>query len=274
MSDGRIIRYVVSGHRSVSGWFSRVDAELFSTLMLTQIHLGVRGDAMETGVHHGRSFIAISLGLGEGEKAIAIDIFEQQHLNIGHSGNGNLEIFEQNLRRYGEYSKTKIISASSLDVTADEIKGISSGLRFVSIDGGHWYDAVMNDLTLAASCAGSECIIALDDFSNPDFPDVSAAYFAWIGSNRDFIPLCISQGKLYIYRGSRADSYYSSLSDNKYLKFNYKKNVTFLGNEIPVYTGNYGGIRGFIAKYTSIYTPSFHSYIRARIQAMSKSVIQ
>jgi hypothetical protein len=135
-------------------------------------------------------------------------------------------------------------------------------LRFVSIDGGHWFEAVLSDLKLTASCAGPECVVAIDDFFNPDFPEVSAAYYKWIGSNADFVPLCISQGKLYIYRGRDAREYYSALNANSYLQFNRKKTARFVGKEIPIYTGRYSGIRGFVGQYTSFYAPSFHAYIK------------
>jgi hypothetical protein len=265
MNYNRISRYVVSGRKKVDGWFSRVDAEIFSTLTLTQLRFGVKGDAMEIGVHHRRSFIAINLCLDESERAIAIDIFDRQELNRDYSGRGNRKKFEQNVRYYGDSSKVEIISASSLDITIDKIKQFTSALRFVSIDGGHWYDAVINDLTLAASCASPECIVAIDDFFNPDFPEVAAACYCWRVSNSDFTPLCISQGKLYIYRGSIAEQYYSSMTDNNYLSFNCKKLVQFIGNKIPLYTGSYSGIRGFVGQYTSFYVPSFHTYVKARI---------
>ena len=96
MNDS-ITRYVVSGRKNVSGWFDRIDAEIFSTLMLAQLRLGIKGDAMEIGVHHGRSFIVMNLCLGKIDNSIAIDIFDRQELNVDHSGAGNRNKFERNL---------------------------------------------------------------------------------------------------------------------------------------------------------------------------------
>jgi hypothetical protein len=69
-------------------------------------------------------------------------------------------------------------AARSLKLTSKDLQYHKDGVRFVSVDGAHWFKADLNDLRLAASTAGSNCVIALDDFFNPDYPEVSAAYFA------------------------------------------------------------------------------------------------
>ena len=208
----------------------------------------------------------MNLCLGKIDNSIAIDIFDRQELNVDHSGAGNRNKFERNLHYYGNKSKAIILHSSSLDLTVDDIKKLSSELRFVSIDGGHWYRAVINDLTLASSCAGPECIIAIDDLFNPDFPEVAAAVLhSWRVSNSDFVPLCVSRGKLYLYRGNAVDQFYAAMNNNKYLKFQRKKTTEFLGREVPFYTGPFAGLCGFIGQYTSFYTPHFHTYIKTHV---------
>lgn len=223
---------------------------------------------MEIGVHHGRSFIAINLCLDSDEKSIAVDIFDRQELNIvDRSGKGNLRRFEQNLSLYGDPSKLKLICASSLDINADDLKNISSGLRFVSIDGGHWFGAVVNDLRLAAACAGPDCVIAIDDFFNPDYPEVAAAYYHWKNSDVEFVPLCISSGKMYVCRKDTGQNYVEAMKRNSYLNFNLKKTIPFLERDVPIFTGRFSGMRGFVGRYLKLHAPELHEYLKARIAA-------
>ena len=167
MRSDSVSRYVAHGRRRVAGWFSRIDAEIVSTIMLSQTSRNVKGDALEIGVHHGKTFILLKLCLHDGETAIAVDVFENQELNKGgRSGKGDRDRLEYNLKRFADGTvNTDIITTSSLDLKQSELKARTSGLRFASIDGGHWYEAVLNDLRLAAHCAGGDCVLAIDDSS-------------------------------------------------------------------------------------------------------------
>jgi Methyltransferase domain len=193
--DARISKFVVRGRKRVAGWTSRVDAEIFVTALLDQTRRGAKGDTLEIGVHHGRSFLLLNLCAADGESTIAVDIFDRQELNLGHrSGKGDLEKFNANVARFGDVSKTKILQRSSLSLTTEELKTHTAGLRFGHIDGGHWFGVVLNDLRLTASCAGDDCVIALDDFFNPDFPDVAAAYHEWMRERPGLCPHMRFQG--------------------------------------------------------------------------------
>lgn len=259
-----VSRYVTRGRRRVAGWFSRIDAEIVSTIMLDQTSRNVKGDALEVGVHHGKTFILLKLCLRDGETAIAVDVFENQELNLDNrSGKGDRGRLEYNLRQFGDGRvNTDIITASSLDLKQSELETRTSGLRFASIDGGHWYEAVLNDLRLATFCAGEDCVIAIDDFFNPDFPEVSAAYYAWLHDEPDFQPLCVSSGKLYVCRPNAKMQYFDALSKNKYISFYRKKNVQFMKQEILAFTGRYSGVRGLAIQYGSYYAPTLFEKVR------------
>jgi Methyltransferase domain len=260
----RVSRYLTRGRKRVQGWLSRLDGEIFATLMLDQMRRGVRGGALEIGVHHGRSFSLISLCLSKDETAIAVDIFGKQNLNFDRSGNGDLAKFKANIARYGDLAKTKIIERSSLDVRPEDIRSVSPGPRFISVDGAHWYSAVLNDLRLAASCAGPDCVIALDDVFNADYPEVAAAYYAWMVDKPEFTPLCISSGKLYLTRFESAQNYRDALLRNNFLRLNCKKEITYLSQQIPVFTGRYRSLRGLVIKYLKYYSPRTFEYIKDR----------
>ena len=75
----RLLDYTVfDGHRHVEGW---LEIGAISGLMLiseTQRAKGIAGSLAEIGVHHGRLFIVLSLLRTEEERALAIDVFEDQ----------------------------------------------------------------------------------------------------------------------------------------------------------------------------------------------------
>jgi hypothetical protein len=263
MKNNCLLWYVARGHNRIRGWLSRVDAEIFATILAEQSRLAISGDTLEIGVHHGRSFLVQNLSVRAGELAIAADIFDDQHLNVGTiSGRGDLAKFKSNVDRYGYPGRAKILICSSLNLTAKDLQHHTNGLRFVNVDGAHWFEAVVNDLRLAASTAGSDCVIAVDDFFNPDYPEVSAAYYAWLEDRPDFVPFCVSQAKLYLCSPGCQLKYSTALANNKFLRLHRKKKARFLNNEIEVYTGPYGGVGGLLRQYLMVYAPVVFEHLK------------
>ena len=78
----RLAKYCASGRKQVHGWLNPVDAEMFLQVLLLQDGLGIQGGTAEIGVHHGKSFIPLCLGLRDNERALCIDIFEDQSHNV------------------------------------------------------------------------------------------------------------------------------------------------------------------------------------------------
>jgi len=52
-------------------------------------------------VYHGRGFVPLALLRRAGEVAVAVDVFEDQHLNQDASGEGSEAGFNATLRRFG-----------------------------------------------------------------------------------------------------------------------------------------------------------------------------
>ena len=107
-----------------------------TTLAGQQTRLGIRGDLAEIGVHHGKSFLALANSVAPGERLFAIDVFEDQHKNIDHSGRGDRQIFLNNVNAYAPGTPLEIVQESSLDLPE---KGWppshATSIRFFSIDG-------------------------------------------------------------------------------------------------------------------------------------------
>ena len=76
--------------------------ELICRLGKAQLEMGIAGHVAEIGVHHGRSFILLALLARAGEKAVAIDVFEQQELNVDRSGRGDLAQLRENVARFAD----------------------------------------------------------------------------------------------------------------------------------------------------------------------------
>src|ERR1700761_238614 len=193
--------YLANGRASVEGWLAHIDGEIIRTILVSQAGaLDVHGACAEIGVHHGKAFIALCLGLRPEEKAYCVDIFSDQHLNKDCSGSGDRAVFERNLARFGIPAPRYVVrQASSMDVTAEDIVEAVGPVRLFSVDGGHWLDIVRNDLAVAEDTLAEGGVIALDDFHRPEWPEVSAGYFKWFETRKkNVVPFAIGFNKLYL----------------------------------------------------------------------------
>lgn len=219
------------------GWLGRTDAEILQAILSAQQSAGITGSAVEIGVHHGKLMIALCLGLKADERAYAIDVFDQQHLNKDHSGSGDRAIFERNLARFGVAQNKVIIDArSSEEAQPRDILDAVGPARLFSVDGGHWAEIVENDLRLAEACIAPQGVIALDDFHRPEWPDVSAGYFSWFGKrSKPLVPFAIGFNKLYLCHDKQLGFYQGVLAASPYLKAYLAKEMVFQGVNLPVY---------------------------------------
>lgn len=236
-SEEALAKYVAQGSQQIHGWFARTDAEIFKAILLGQAEKRLSGSAVEIGVHHGRSFIALCLGLQNGEKAYCIDIFELQMLNKDLSGRGDQVILAANLANFSIYDKTVVIdSRLSQDVKPNDIIGAVGPARFFSIDGGHWLEIVQNDLRLAEEFLAAHGVIALDDFHRLEWPNVSAGYFAWYElRKKPLIPFALGFNKLYLCEEKWSEFYKGLLREEPFLNRYLTKQVEFQGETLSVY---------------------------------------
>ena len=237
----RLAQYCASGRKQVHGWLNPVDAELFRQILLLQDSLGIRGGAAEIGVHHGKSFIPLCLGLHDNERAVCVDIFEDQTHNVDLSGQGSREKLERNLQRFSvPADRVVVLKASSFDVSAKQIVDAVGSVRFFSVDGGHWRDIVVDDLGIAGDAVGERGVIALDDFLHKEWPDVTRGFFDWHrGPGADFAPLAISPNKLYLVRKESFGVYAEQLFAIPSLRSRILKYYNFLGQRVPILSQRY-----------------------------------
>jgi len=100
--DSRVEHYIRHGKFYVDGWLRTEAALVIAALSDRQHALSMRGGVAEIGVHHGKLFILLYLLSRTPEKAVAIDLFADQHLNVDLSGSGDLHKFRRNLAQHAD----------------------------------------------------------------------------------------------------------------------------------------------------------------------------
>jgi hypothetical protein len=197
----RLRDYARGGHKAVEGWLNPRSALMIAGLSLLQRERGFAGAVGEIGVHHGRLFILLALGAGPDESCFAIDVFERQELNLDEAGRGDREIFARNLRDHGlDPDKVHIVTASSLDVDGNRLRGEIGAVRLLSIDGGHGEECVRNDLGIADALLADHGVVILDDVFNANWPSVISGYARYLLDDPATIPFAISPNKVYACR--------------------------------------------------------------------------
>ena len=116
--DSEIMSYM-QNMAQVEGWLNDITAKMIYQLLRYQTEAGLRGNVLEIGVHHGRLFLLLALSVAREEHAVAVDLFGDQHLNVGRSGRGDRNIFEQNIRAYAPNARILILQANSTRLGED-----------------------------------------------------------------------------------------------------------------------------------------------------------
>jgi hypothetical protein len=210
--DDRLHSYLRTGHRFVNGWLRPEGAQAVVLLSEAQQRANVTGNVAEIGVHHGKLFIILYL-LGSGtERAVAIDLFSQQHLNIDHSGLGNLDIFVKNLRRHADTDRLVAHEGDSTKLSAADLLKLGRGpFRLISIDGGHTSEITAHDLSTAEGALTEGGIIILDDCFNEIFPGVAEGVFRYFSESRSIVPFAIGAGKTFFCKQVFTKQYAAAL---------------------------------------------------------------
>ncbi len=135
----------------------------------------------EIGVHHGRSFFILAKARHQSERALAVDVFEDDALYQDPHGFGRGVRFKQNCHRLGvALADNEIYTGLSSTLDAAEIKRRVGPVRFFSVDGGHRYDDVSHDSAWPRPRSRPRGIIVADDFMNPQWPEVTLAVTHWL----------------------------------------------------------------------------------------------
>ena len=236
----RASRYLIDGYSKVQGWLVPTTAHIMGILAEEQTRLGVRGDLVEIGVHHGKSFIVLANSVASGEKIFAIDVFEDQHKNIDQSGRGDRETFLNNVNSYAPGTPIEIIQESSLDLPMiGWPQSHADGIRFFSIDGSHTREATLNDLKISEQMTKDGAIVALDDVLSSHWLGVISGLFDYLSSGGRLIPFAVIPDKMLLSRGERLKQTWVDIIRREYGKFVSKRDVKFLDYTVDIVEENF-----------------------------------
>jgi len=229
-------RYRFVGRYFVGGWLEREVLAIIQVLDSAQQSKGIAGAVAEIGVHHGKLLIALNLLQDASERTVAIDIFDNQDLNIDQSGKGNLSVFRRNIQRWGNPRTLVIHQGDSTKLSADTLIQLTGGgARMFSVDGGHTESIVLNDMRLAeAACVPGGITIA-DDVFHESWPGVADGTHKYLAEGGQLIPFAIGFNKVFFTQPEYAARYREALTDHfskRYLLF--VKQSTFCGHDVLI----------------------------------------
>ncbi len=196
----RLLDYCATGQHAIEGWLQEDALLLTLALHRQQRAAGIAGGVAEIGVHHGRFFVALALLCEGAERALAVDVFEDQHLNPDGSGRGDRAVFEGHVRAWGVAERTVVCRTDSLQLGPTAVRGAlgGNGARLFSVDGSHTLRHAAHDLRVAAASLAPGGVVLLDDFLHAGWLGVTEAAVLMLHGERPppLAPLAICGGKL------------------------------------------------------------------------------
>lgn len=200
------------GHHLVKGWLYPGAPEAIVLLSEAQKKAQISGGVAEIGVHHGKLFILLYLLRADGERAVAIDIFSQQELNVDRSGAGNLERFKRNLERHADLKYLIVREGDSTALTAKNLLELGKGaFRLISIDGGHTADITAHDLATSEGALMKGGIVILDDCFKQMWPGVISGVGRYFSEPRTIVPFGIGANKTFFCHPEYVSMYSEAL---------------------------------------------------------------
>lgn len=204
----RLSNYRRFGIRSVQGW---LEPDVLDVLEILLIGEPEKGGIAEIGVHHGKLFIGLQL-LSPGGPAVAMDLFDDQDMNIDRSGEGDRARFVRNVQRWGDPSTLVIHQGDSTELSEDDLRGyLPDGARLFSVDGGHTKEIVRSDMRLAEQVCTDRGIVIADDVFNGSWPGVVEGTLAYLSDNAALRPFAIGFNKVFFARADAAKDHYERL---------------------------------------------------------------
>jgi hypothetical protein len=233
MSEAWLQTYRAKAFDAIEGWVAPLAVDLAGAVDAIQDDLGVPGGVLEIGIYRGRFFIALNGLVHDGSRSLAVDVFDDQHLNIDGSGLGNEAIFRRNLETYDRHRGSNVVihRADSTTVTPlDLLSRVDRRPRIVSIDGGHTVEHTINDLELARQVVHPQGVVFVDDILNPSWLGVIESVVLWLHQRPTLWPFAIGGNKLLLAPMTHHATYLARLP--KHLKVH--KTVRFCGYDVLV----------------------------------------
>jgi hypothetical protein len=196
VSHEAFLQEYLSAFDRIEGWCSPDAALMFMAYAQAAASVGIEGNVLEIGVHHGLSAIAVAAIRAAGSEFVAVDLFDDlQAQNRSGSGSGNRCHFERHMAEFfDDRSFLRCIAAPS-----DAVKPSDLGTQFsfCHIDGGHSAAETGADVALGAHVLMPGGLLALDDYFNPAHPGVcEGAIKFWLANGALLRPIAAGFNKV------------------------------------------------------------------------------
>jgi hypothetical protein len=226
--------YVARHMYKVRGYLKLLDAQIIAALGHAQIESRIRGDLAEIGVHHGKLFFILALLRQDGERLLAADLFEDDEGNRATVHAGRESAFFTNSERLGiGIPSAEVYKGNSLDLTPEQIRQRVAQVRLFSIDGGHLYRHVENDIALASHVLHEKGVVIVDDFCTARWPEVTFATYDFLrNDSSEMTPFLVSKNKLYICRKAAAPYYLNLVRTDSRFTFHPCENLSMIGADV------------------------------------------
>jgi hypothetical protein len=212
-------RYIDRQIEAVPGYFGHAEWAAIDALGRWQVEQGIAGNLAEIGVHHGKLFFILALLRQAGERALAIDLFEDDALNTGIHANRDRAFFDNCTKLGIDLGDRDVWKVDTLTVTPDAMRERIGGVRMISVDGGHDYANIVHDLGLADAVLADDGVMMIHDFFGIGWPDVSVAAIHFLTERAERLqPFLITQYKLFVARPAAAERYRAMLASNPRLR--------------------------------------------------------
>jgi len=191
----------------VEGWLGDRMWQIINVIGTILDTNGVHGNIAEFGVHHGLFLFLLNILRNENEVCFAIDVFDEQSLNVDCSGRGSLSVFLSHVETLmaSERYSFRVVQRDTMSFSTAEVVDLfgKNGVKFFSVDAGHTIQNACNDLALVQEVLAPGGIVALDDYMSVHWPGVTEGFYRFMSfQNRRLKPFLYFQNKLFLTTAS------------------------------------------------------------------------
>eukprot|EP00927_Polykrikos_kofoidii_P066823 TRINITY_DN62384_c0_g1_i1.p1 TRINITY_DN62384_c0_g1~~TRINITY_DN62384_c0_g1_i1.p1 ORF type:complete len:369 (+),score=41.65 TRINITY_DN62384_c0_g1_i1:91-1107(+) len=234
------------------GFLGLETAFFVNLVSMIQSDLGVFGAIGEIGVAAGKSFVTLAFTRRSREPLFVCDIFaglghpnaEKEGVEVeqDNAAMANLPMFLDTLAFAGiDDRDVAVHSGASFELTDMELHRRAGPFRLLHIDGGHYFEATLHDLRIAACSMVPGGIIMLDDLNSGIFPGVQQAFHHFMLVDRPrlrptLVPFMLI-GRLYITDRQFVEKYQKAIRQNLPEKAFWKEAKYLYGQELLLPAG-------------------------------------
>jgi hypothetical protein len=195
-------QYITDTLPTFEGWLLDDAAYFTSALVRWQREAGVEGGLFEIGVYAGK-YLSLLYHLSQqtNERVLGLDTFQWYPRE---------KVADHFKGVFGESDRLTLMVADSTKVTPGDIVGALGGKpSFISVDGAHTSQAVLNDLRISEEILTKGGIMAIDDILNPRAIGVSEGAYRYFLSREGsgLAPFAYCANKLYVAHRSEVDRF-------------------------------------------------------------------